>query len=264
MTLQNHFNLKRFLNYFKYNFTMYGKTYLYFSIGLAIALFSLDFFTLNTAYYKNNFFKNNYIPMFFMLYAISGILVIGTSFPSLRNKNKIANYILLPVATFEKFLGEFIIRIIGFNLLFFPLFWLVFKMAYAFYHLFEWAHPLEIESFGIFSPFYGIPNTLDKFAVLSILSLSAFLFMGAAYFKKNALVKTIITFSLLVIFFFVLMVGFSHLFLPNYVKGIDIEIFSRRINKDSIGVQLYAYIIGFGSSLFFIPIAYFKLKEKQV
>lgn len=265
MTLQNHFNIKRFSNYFKYNLTMYGKSYLYFSIGLLIALFSINFFTLSTATISIRFLKGYYIPVFFMIYTISCVIAVGTSFPSLRNSNKISNYLLIPVSTFEKMLLEFMIRIIGFNLLFIPLYWLVFKIAYAVYHLFEWNNPIVIGSFDIFSPFYALTNALDKFAViLSILSLSSFLFMGAAYFKKNALFKTIFTLSILVVFFFVLMVGFSHLFLPNKVEGIDIEILSRRINKDLWNTQLYAYIIGIGSSLFFIPLTYFKLKEKHV
>lgn len=247
---------------------MYGKTYLYFSVGLVIMMFFVQFFSLLLEAGRTDYFKSFYIPMFFMLYAFSSIVAVGTSFPSLRSPDKASNFLQLPVAVFEKFLAEFLIRIIGFNLLFFPLFWLTFKISYGIYRLFSWSNQLiinEVDGLGLFSAFYDVNGLFENISVaFSIFSAMCFLFMGASYFKKYALFKTFLTLIFMVFFFMVLMIGLSHIFLPNYVEGFQIITFSRRINENLVSTEIYAAIIGVFSSLFFLPIAFLKLKEKQV
>jgi len=265
MNIQKHFNLKRFYNYLQYDLILNGRTYLYFSIGLFMTLFFIIFFTISTASPRLEFVKQYYIPIFFFTYLIGGVMAIGTSFPAFRNANSTINYLLLPVSDLEKFLVQFSIRIIGFTLLFFPLYWVVFKLAYSTYNLFEWKDPIQIESFGIFSGFHYVVTTLDRFvAGFSIFSVTTFLFAGATYFKKYAVFKTMLTFSLFTIVLFVFMVLLSHLFLPDMVKGFDIRILNRKINDDLVSFQLYASIFGIGTSLFLLPLAYFKLKEKEI
>lgn len=267
MRLRKKFNFKRFLNYLKYNQILYGKKYFYFFVVLVLFMFSVQIISLVTKSGRVDYFQSYYIPMFFGLYAISAIIAVGTSFSSLRSSNKASNFLQLPVIVSEKFLAEFLIRIVGFNLLFFPLFWLTFKLATFIYNLFGWANPLKIyqvESLGLFSAFYYVNGLFENISVaLSIFSVFCFLFMGASYFKKYAILKTILTFFGLVFFGFVLMVALSHIFFPDYVEGFHIVIFPRRINENLISTHFYAAILGVFSSLFFLPIAFLKLKEKQ-
>lgn len=265
MNIQKHFNLKRFYNYFKYDLKLNSTTYIYSFIGLFIVLFSIDFFMLNTANSKVSFLARYYIPGFWLTIIPCTILVIGTCFPSLITSKKTANYLMIPASIFEKLLTEFTIRILTFPLLFFISYWIVFKLSYSIYNLFEWKHNLQLESFEITDVFKRIPTSLDLWAIiLSMISIASFLFIGSIYFKKFAIVKTIITFGVLLFFTYTLSVILSHLLLPDEVQGFTFKILDRRINDDLVSTQLYVYITGCISSLFLLPLAYFKLTEKEV
>ena len=61
-----------------------------------------------------------------------------------------------------------------------------------------------------------------------------------------------------------LFVMFSHIFYPNQTHGFDIALKTYRIAKNLNNAQLFVYLIGGLSWLFFLPLAYFKLKEKEV
>lgn len=266
MVLQKHFNFKRFLNYLKYDFTIYGKSYLYFAISLSILIFVISFYNLakGLPYPDYNFLNSRYRIAFFIIYVISGVTVVGLSFPFFRNKTKTVHFIQLPVAIFEKFLSEFLIRIVAFNIVFFFLFWSVFKFAYFVYLLFEWKNALILESYGLLEVFYDVSSNLFGVAIFSfLLFVMSFLFANASYFKKYVLFKTLILFLLLGFIYYALMVGLSHVLYDNS-KGFNIVFFDRRINYQLNSSHLYFFIFTSISSLLFLTITYFNLKEKEV
>ena len=264
MSLQKHFNLKRFYKALRYDLALNLKTYLFFVIGLLIGLFFIDLFFINVEY--KTFSLRNYQPLFFFTFIGSMIFVTGSSFPLLRRKKSMVNYLMLPVSVFEKFLLQFCIRIIGFIVLFIPLFWFSFILADFIYNLFEWRNHTEVESFTIFfDAFNGIKTALDVWAlVLAIFSLASFFFAGAVYFKKYAVFKTILGFTVLMFLIYLVFVILSYLFLPGIDKDLGIRVYTRKINKDLFNVQVYFYVLGMLTSLFLMPFAYFKLKEKEL
>lgn len=264
MAIQQYFSLKRFINYFKYDVRLDAKTYLFFCVGIAIALFLANFFALNQT--RSIFKLRDYQALFFVTFALCSVIAIGTSFPALRNKKEASNYFLLPASTFEKFLLQFLIRIVAFITFFFLIFWLEFKFTAAIYQSIEWEKTITIESFDLFSPFTDLTRTLDLLAVVfGMFSITSFLLMGTAYFKKYALFKTILAFGLLIGIFFLTMVAYSHIFYPEKMnRFFSIELQDYKISENLYNIQLFLYILIMAASLFFLPIAYFKLKEKEV
>lgn len=266
MKLKDHFSVNRFYKYLKYDLVLNGKTYLFVMIGLVLALVFIHFFTLSTASNRVDFKTSYYIPIFFFTFIIGLVVSGGTSFPALRSSQHSINFLLLPVSNLEKFIVQFLFRVLFFILLFVPLYWITFNIAYGIYGLFEWTNFIYLEPFELFSVFSEITTTLDKLAtVFSIISLAAFAFAGATYFKKYAFFKTILAFSLLIFCSFLLMVLFSHIFFPSNSRDVfEVKIENYYINKDLNNEQLFMYIFGMASSLFLLPLAYFKLKEKEV
>jgi hypothetical protein len=236
-------------------------------IGLTIALFAIDFFTLTTASTRVDFEDGYYTPICIFTGVVASVLATGMSFPELRTSNKSINYLLLPASNMEKFLVQFIIRIIGFALLFLPLFWLIFKLAYALYNQFIWENPIVVSSLRVLSPFEVEDlDSLDSAAILScIIATNLFGFTGAIFFKKYALFKSIVLFALIIAALLLLMVGCSHAFFPEYVKDFfEIKKVSYRVYDNIDSFPLFLLVLSSGTSLLLIPMAYFKLKEMEV
>lgn len=266
MGLQKQFSASRFNKCLQYDLRLHGKTYLFFAIGLAIVLFAIDFFTLATASQRVDFKESYYIPIFTFLLVISSILSSGTSFPAFRSSNNSINYLLLPASNLEKFLVQFIIRILVLASVFLLLYWLIFKMAYGFYIHFTWKRQLVLPSFGLLSPFDSIKNTSLNFAALAlfVLNINLFAFAGSIYFKSYALFKSILISALFIGGILLLIVVCSHLFFSEYTQDF-FDAYS--VRHDIYGIDnnlLYLIVLQTGVSLFLIPLAYFKLKEKTV
>lgn len=264
MGFQKHFSARRFYKYVKYDLTLNGKTYLLALLGLVVILFIVDVFTLNTASPRINFNRGYYTPIFVFFLILSSVIAAGTAFSALRSSKSSINYLLIPVSNFEKFAVQFLIRIVGLVLLFLPLYWLTFKLAYSFYNLFAVVSE-NVESYNLLSPFQWQINRVDIYILVSITSGSMlFAFCGAAYFKKQALFKTILTFALLVLAWFLLMVTLSHMFYDHNSKQFfEIKLRSYKVQELFYNTQIYATILFAGLSLFLLPLAYFKLKERE-
>lgn len=264
---QNHFNIKRFFNAFKYYSILNIKSYLSFIIGLIIGLIFIDIFFIFTFGRKVD--HNDYAIIFYFTSIICTVLVVGTSFPLLRNKKSVINYLMLPASLFEKFLIQFISRIVLFIPFFLLLFWLDFKIATAIYNLVAWRNKIQIGSFGMLDPLMDIKliNTLDIVAVICWgFTLITFLFAGASYFKKYALFKTILSFTILLAVVFMICSLFTLFFFPEKfnLSRNPVYISDYRLSKTLWNIQLWVYVIGVLSSLFLLPLAYFKLKEKEI
>ncbi|WP_308991401.1 hypothetical protein QLS71_005130 [Mariniflexile litorale] len=269
---QNYFNIKRFNNAFRYDIKLYTKTYLSFCIGLFLILICIDLFFIKTNSNSSyGFGINQYLPLFYFTFIVGLIIVVGTSFPLLKNKKSAISYLMLPASVFEKFLIQFVIRIVCFVILFIPLFWLNFKIADSFSNLFEWGLKIQVGEFELFEAFKisnnGFRKAIDLIAALGgLFTLAAFLFTGATYFKKYALFKTILSFSATIAFVFLLFMVCTMFFFPEKfdLGRSPVNLEDYRISKHFINIQLYIYIMGIVSSFFLLPLAYFKLKEKEL
>jgi len=279
MSLQKYFSAKRFYKCLKYDLVLNGKTYFFTLIGLMVVLLIINLINLNSfdnfySFSSNSkyinfdtyFFKSYYRPVFIFFIIFGAILSAGTSFSALRSSNKSINYLLLPASILEKFLVQFLIRIPVFVMLFIPIYWLNFKFSYNFYSLFDTVSE-TVKSYGLLSPFQ--PKNMDHIdlclIVIAAVMSSLFAFVGATYFKKYALFKSVLTFALTALFMFLLMVLFSHLFYEHHANEffqIKLKMFPVYENFNSI--EIYTITLFTGLSIFLLPLAYFKLKEREI
>lgn len=288
MMIKKYFSSQRFYQYLKYDLVLNGKTYLFTLLGLCIVLFFINTFNLinfndqiqyidnhkiDSVYSVNiTFFKNSYLPVFMTSLLIGLLVSAGTSFPALRSNKKSVHYLLLPVSNLEKYVAQFLIRIVAFVLLYFILFWSIFKISYLFFEIFE---PISntLKNYTILDPL----TIYDKYAVFNVddsdyymfifmfLFVTLFAFAGASYFKKYALFKTIFAFAIAAFSVFLLLVLCSHLF---YAHGenefFEIKLRSHDVFKDVSNKEIYFLALLSGISLLLAPLAYFNLKEREV
>lgn len=275
MIKKQNFNLKRFANYLQFDLLLNGKKYLLFIGALSVFLFIYGFYLIQN---QSDFYKeidnsyayyfdlSTYQKSFTIAFLLIIVLVVGSSFPELRKTNSSQCFLLLPASIIEKYLVQFIIRIVLPPLLFIVMYWLTFKLATSFYYSIDsWEYIVSIPNFTLFDVF---PNDEENWTIFliftSIFSLATILFAGTTYFKKNALIKTILLFSC----FFFLTITFnvllSHMFFPYSNNGFDAKLIERKLDNGFVNIEIFISTIIILSNFFFLPIAYFKLKEKQV
>jgi len=265
MKQNKYFNSGRFARLFRNDLLINQKTYMFAIAGISIALYLFSYFIMRS---NNGSFHRteDYIPLVFMYLMAIGV-AIGTSFPALKDQIKLSNYLLAPGSTFEKFMVQFVIRIILFIPIALFLFWVIMHLTKAtmFPNPERGFDPSLIVDFHFSDLFKNGPGFRDRVVIfVSIFSLASLLFAGSAYFNRFALVKTIII-TVAVIFLVIMsFVGFSHIFYPAETHGFDMKLKMYEITHDINNVQLAAYLLGCLSWIFFLALAYFKLKEKEV
>jgi hypothetical protein len=205
----------------------------------------------------------NFALAIFVIIAM-GILCAGTAFPGLRTKEKAQGYLLLPASTFEKFLMEFLTRIILFMLIVPAVYWVVGNLEGNLVRLFQpsfYFNPqVPFVSFGMHVGPPGFMGWVYSLAISMYALVLTIPFTGATIFTKNPLIKTlfgvaiIFFFNLLVIYFFLSVLDFRRY----YPSG---RILFMADGDDSI---IAGAIICTVMCMGFICAAYFKLKEKEV
>lgn len=265
MNKNKYFNLGRFARLLRNDLMINQKIYLFSIIGLGIAIYAFTYLIMRTN--GGGFNRHDdYIPLI-LIYLTAIGAIIGTAFPALNNQIKTSIYLLAPGSTFEKYMIQFVIRVVLFIPFALVIFWIGVHLAKASlipnprFNI----DPSKIPDFNFPDLFKGVPTFRDKLMiVISIFSVSTVLFAGSAYFNRFALVKTLIISGIIVGAVVLSFVFFSHIFYPTETHGFEIELITYKIKEDLYNVQLAFYILGALSWLFFLPLAYFKLKEKEV
>jgi len=258
------FDIKRCYNVLRFDLIMNSKKLLYGSIAIVLYMFFIDLYTLSFG--VQEFRIGDYAGLNMFMFSTLLFLLVGTSFPMLRNKRSSVVFLMIPASVFEKILVQFLLRIVAFSVLYIPLFWLVFKGAVLFYGLFEWPHELRIYSFGLFDMFFisRVPWLILLIFCIAFFAFAAFLFAGSVYFKKYAVFKSVIALIGFVGSVSLFSIILSYLFVPSLVHLYGFNVYSRSINQHFSNFGLYVFIILVLSSLFLLPYAYYCLKEKEV
>jgi hypothetical protein len=265
MKQNKYFSPQRFVRLFRNDLLINQKAYLYTPIGLLIAVYILSLLGLrnsNPSYVQNAVYLPNFI--FYLLGIIS---LISTSFPALKDQIKTSNYLLLPGSTIEKYLLQFVVRIVIFIPLALVIFWIGTHLAKASLlpNPERGFDPSKIPYFYFSDLFKNVPSFRDKLVIItSIFSLATLLFAGSAYFNRFALVKTAIVVAVVSFLVILTFVCFSHIFYPDETMGFDMKLKIYEITDNINNVQLAAYLLGCLSWIFFLVLGYFKLKEKEI
>ncbi|HLP05466.1 MAG TPA: hypothetical protein VK152_08565 [Paludibacter sp.] len=283
------FSLKRFsllvrsdlmINYKKYLLTITGA----FILGFVFLYGSMPRLVVGsqTLHSWEIFDDQRYMNIFIASIMALGVWV-GSSFPGLGSKVKTANYLLIPSSTFEKFASQFFIRIVCGTAIFLILFWIdaqlarsvsVMQMVDAKTDLHYANAEMVIEKFnyGMVFLFRKIhqPEIIIYYKAIESWGLSFFafsiglyLFSVKLFFRRNGLVKTIISVVAVLLTILFIMTVFSHAFFP-YTKGFSVTLPQYDTMQGINNMELWICSIGFLSPLFLLPLGYFKLKEKQL
>jgi len=268
MKLNKFFSLKRFGRLLSADLRLNSKRYLFTIAGGAIGIYLLLLFgmlsnqnyTVNTGYY---------VIMF--NFSILGLgAYIGSVFPSLSENKTTANYLLFPASHFEKFLSQFLLYYVAGAIVFVFLFWMDAHLVRLSLSNLEnvrngtWI--IEPFNFRKFFPYTNQTSIIAQtvLTVMIYLSIGGFLFTTRIFFRKFALAKSVISGVALFFLTAFVLVLFSHLFFPDYTKGFNIgapiyDSLWGLNNWKLLFDSIFAIIL-----IFFLPLAYFKLKEKQV
>jgi hypothetical protein len=264
MKQNKYFSIGRFTRLLQNDWLINQKTYLFAIVGLSLAVYSLIYFSMITT---RSVTINQYTG--FIIFYMMGVgIVVGTSFPAINNQIKMSNYLLVPGSTFEKFMVQFVIRIVLFIPIALLIFWICAHLAKASLIPFSkigYDSAVQIADFH-YRDLIERMHPIDRVpAITSIFSALCTLFAGSVYFKRFALVKTLVSLGIIyfaIIFSFIL---FSNIFFPYETSNLrTIDFHTYKISRDLTNTQLFAYLIGCLSWIFFLPLAYFKLKEKEL
>jgi len=268
MKTNKFFSLKRFGRLLSADLRLNSKRYLYTIIGGAIGIYLFLLFGFLTDQH-DTVDTGNYLIMFnFSIFALGAY--IGSVFPSFSEKKTTANYLLIPASHFEKLLSQFLLYYVAGAIVFIFLFWIDAHLVRLSLSNLEsvrkgtWV--IEPLNYLRFFPYTNQTLLIARTVLLIMIyfSIGGFLFATRLFFRRFALVKSIISGVILFLLTSVFLVLFSHLFFPERTKGFNVA----PIEYAGLwGVSNYLLLVGslFAIILiFFLPLAYFKLKEKQV
>jgi len=260
------FNMKRFGRFAKSTICLNYKQTLMMCGVLAISIFVISLIAMaqNTSQWN----KDGWIPVFIVNYFVAGIIYAGFAFSQFRSKEKTIMSLMVPVTPFERFLYEFIEKIASYILLYPFLFWIFSSLAVFVGNAYPTknisvkvngftTYPFETISYQ--QPIANAENGLIP--MLFALSILAFTlaFAGAATFRKNPLVKTIIFVGVV----FGIIAGYIYLIAVKLKLQYPwIEILKDYLQKEQAFVILTIILLAF--SLITFCYSYFKLKEKEV
>jgi hypothetical protein len=271
MQTNNYFNLKRFVLLLKQDLLINRTKYLLGILGLGLITYLLCYWFLTST--KDSIIRNiDYIYQiyttcfaFFMI--VIGV-VIGTAFPDLADKIKASHYLLSPGSTLEKLMVQFMLRIGLFVPIALGLFWIAIRLAKA--SLLPGDSGLDPSIIPYFEFRFLITNYNNKiwdiwqilFAIFGLFSYGIYLFAGTTYFRRYALIKSVIVSAVVLGISILFMMMLSNIFYSQN-RFLQIQLQSFRVVEDLDSDHLFAVILSLLSWAFFLAIAYFKLKEKE-
>lgn len=237
-------------------------------IGISLAGFAglvfIALLVVQSAANFHNWDNKDAMVTFLFLFFQLGFIYSSFSFPSFRTKEKSMVYLMLPASATEKFVFEFMTRIVVF-VLFMPVyFWLIANFEGILVHSF--IPELSNYKFSFLEAFYAIVKD-GKFEFWAlVLTIQGILFVfiapftGASHFSKSPLLKSILTFSLII-------AGYA-LFVYLLVKGLNLKGIhpaGERVlfinSKD--GALVFTAVMATIVNVCLLAIAWFRLKEKE-
>ena len=237
-------------------------------VGLSGAIFFiLMFLQLRSTIIRWD--NSDYMTIFNYFFIALGIIYSGLSFPAFRSKERSIDYLLLPASVAEKYIFEILTRIVVFILIFPLLFWVFSNLEGVILHNFV----PELINYK-FSLWQGFSEILHKkmnvglidwwvwlLTIQGVLFLLIAPFTGASHFKKSPLLKTLFTFTIIIVgyavlTYFLVIVLNTQGYEP---KNGKVLFFNVGNNLPSIFAIAITVI-----NLCLMTIAWFRLKEKEV
>ena len=266
METNNSFSFQRFTMLCKQSFVINKKLIGISLAGFAGTLFMLLLFSQFQTHFSNWGIKEYRVTFFFLFFTL-GVIYSSLSFPAFRSKEKSMAFLMLPASATEKFVFEFLSRIVVFILIMPLYFWLIANFEGLVVHSFVPELTNYKFSFGMLgNGFLSVvkDGRFEFWAMILVIQVVLFVFIapfaGASHFSKSPLLKTLFVFSLIIAGY-----GFSVYLL---IKGLNLEgmhpVNDRVLfmhNTD--GALMFFGILSTAINLSLLSIAYFRLKEKE-
>jgi hypothetical protein len=264
METNNRFTIKRFLLLCRQSLIINKKLIAVSIIGAAGILAIILFFLQSINNFKT---WTNLSGMFVFLfcYVSWGGVFTSQSFPAFRSKEKSLVYLLLPASASEKFIFEFLTRIIALILIVPPLFWVVANIEGAIVHYY--IPRLVNYEFSFSSGFEEIikkwkTSGWNIFAIVQFFLFVYFVtFTGACHFSKSPRIKTLFTLSVLAAGFGILTYFMSWVLDLKHYTGMGRGILFIHTKEGSF---IFLSIVGIIVNLSLLAISWFRFKEKEV
>lgn len=259
----NIFSGKRLQLLFKQNF-IHNTQFLLLStvgyIGLIFIVLSVAQVGDNLEPHRLNSFQG-FIAAFVTVF---GILYAGHSFPAFRAKESTIYYLMTPASPLEKFVFEFINRIVIMLIALPLLYWATFNMQGYFFDIFT---EKIFEPIGIQYVFkLDGPPAPDQFLIYALITggmlfALSLAFTGAAMFTKQPLVKSLFAVALVVMFF----VGYSYIIIePLGVGRYNPPEHMVLVPSEEDRALAMITVALFAATILLLFVAFRKLKERDV
>ena len=255
MKTNKFFSLKRFYHLLCSDFRFNGRRYLFALAGGVIVVYLLILFNMSMFL---EFAVDDYVSLFYVC-AFGLCCLTGSMLPEFSSRIRTGNYLLLPASTFEKALSQFLIYIVFAILAFLLVFWVDTYLARCSI-LQATDREIVIEKFNYSALF----QTMNNITVYMAISVGMFLFAVRLFFKRFALIKSVILLVTMILVNWGVMVLLSHIFYPQGTEGFEIALPYYELASGLTNATFYWSIIAYSIWVFSLPIAYYKLKEKQV
>ncbi len=268
--MNSFFNLKRFARLFRYEIVTNYKYYGLFLGGITFFLSAILTFNMYGSIHSGTYHYSNYIPWLIIFIVGMGTIGISTAFPATKNKVTLSGYLMLPASIFEKYLVQFVVRVVLLIPILLFIFWIDAQIARKIVMLIYDGEIIEFEAFSFSKIFYmmntGQHSFMAKCLIYSgTMAAISFLFCMATFFNRYKLFKAVITYFIIIMLFLLSMTIYSHLFFSEKLDYLfDIYVQEYFISKEWNNIPLFFTILSIGLSLFMLPLGYFKLKEREV
>ncbi len=218
------------------------------------------FFVISDSFVWN---AGSWQPTFYLSGAVAAILYIGNSFPYFRKKDTSVGMIMLPASVFEKFVYEYLSRVVLFTLLFPIFFSFIAHLVVPIAHYFYPKKGIISFSFDLLFPVFNRESdTLIAYYIipaLYILITSLFL-AGAVIVRRYPLVKTLVSLGVFVLS----IIGYFYLIMEKMKIGDSLSYFANRVWGQEEGAIKTFFALIIVTSITTLAYTYFKLKEKEV
>ena len=210
---------------------------------------------------KNNTLSpSHYNSIFLFILFIGGLISTAAVFRDSYSRESIHRFLTLPASHFEKFLVRFLFSTIGYVLLTLLIVWTG-SVLTSLINLF-----LYHQVFLLFNPFH---QEVFYIALQGYLAIHAPFFLGAVWFRKHNLIKTLLTLALIQILLVLISGGLGYAIFFRFLPGnSDYQTFTGSFTPavqsfSNLIIPLRIILQGI------IPLtcwtaAYFRLKERQV
>ena len=247
-------NIRKLILYCRYVIGLNKKQFIAYFVSIFFISFSLILF-LNIQGEKQ-FLSGGYILIhYYFLLFVTGTMIASKAFPETKSQKTLSSWLLLQNSLFEKYLGNILIYVVFFFIIFNTVFFLSQIAALLTSRL--------IFGFGL-----NISNPLDFYPaimLLSYFSCQTIFIMGGIYFKKIAFLKTLTLFLLCFIIGLILTQTLSFIIFsyPCYVFSNGATFIPSIYSYYYIKYVFYGFIFIL-VPIFSLVISFLRLKEMEV